>query len=60
MKDAAVGLERLFRREISWNRGVGAQRHRDGGRGWAEESWQRCRGVREPSALAPEYQGNNL
>ena len=60
MKDAGVGLECLFRREIAWNRGVGAQRHCDGGRGWAEESGQRCGGVRKPSALALAYQGNNL
>ena len=60
MKDVGVGLECLFRREISWNRGVGAQRHRDGGRGWAEESGEGCGGVRKPSALAPAYQGDNL
>ena len=60
MKDAGVGLEHLFRREIARNRGVGTQRHRDGGRGWAEESGQRYGGVRKPSALAPAYQGNNL
>ena len=60
MKDAGVGLERLLRREIARNRGVGAQRHCDGGHGWAEESGQRCGGVRKPSTLAPSYQGNNL
>ena len=60
MKDAAVGIECMFRREIDWNRGVGAQRHRDGGCGWAEELGQRCGGVRNPSALDPAYQVNNL
>ena len=60
MKDAGVGLKRLLRREVAQNCGVGAQRHRKGGRGWTEESGQRCGGVRKPSALAPEYQGNNL
>ena len=60
MKDADVGLERLLRREIARDCGVGAQRHRDGGRGWAEESGQRCGGIRKPSALVPAYQGNNL
>ena len=40
MKDAGVGLKLLIRREIDRNHGVGAQRHRDGGRGWAEESGQ--------------------
>ena len=45
---------------IAWNRGVGAQRHRGGGRGWAEELGQICGGVRKPSALAPAYQDNNL
>ena len=60
MKDAGVGLKHLFRREIARNCGVGAQRHCDGGRGWEEGSGQRCGGVRNPSALAPVYQGNNL
>ena len=60
MKDASVGLERLLRREVARNRGVGAQRHRDGGRGWAEESGQRCGGVIKPSFIAPDFQGNNL
>ena len=60
MKDAGVGLELLFRREIARNRGVGAQRHRGGGHGWAEESGQRRGGVRKPSALDPVYQGDNL
>ena len=60
MKDAGVGLERLLRREFARNHGVGAQRHRDGGRGWADELGQRCGGVRNPSDLAPAYQGNNL
>ena len=60
MKDAGVGLKLLIRREIDRNHGVGAQRHRDGGRGWAEESGQRCSGLRNPSALVPEYQGDNL
>ena len=60
MKDVGVGLGRLFRFEIAWNRGVGAQRHRNGVRGWAEESGQRCGGVRKPAALVPAYQGNNL
>ena len=41
MKDAGVGLERLLRHEVAWNRGLGAQRHHDGGRGWAVESGQR-------------------
>ena len=53
MKDAGVGLKRLLRREIAQNRGVGAQRHRDGGSGWEEESGQRCGSVRKPYALAP-------
>ena len=60
MKDAGVGLERLLRREIARNRGVGVHRHRDGGRGWEEESGHRCGRVKNPSALAPEYQGDNL
>ena len=60
MKDAVFGLERLFRREIARNRGLGAQRHRDGGRGWVEESGQGCGVIRKPSALAPAYQGDNL
>ena len=60
MKDAGVGIERLFSHEIAWNSGVGAQRHHDGSRGWAEELGQRCDGVRKPSALAPAYQGDNL
>ena len=60
MKDSGVGLERLLGREVACNHGVGAQRHSDGGCGWAGESGQRCGGVRKPSALAPEYQGNNL
>ena len=60
MKDAGVGLERLLRHEVAWNRGLGAQRHHDGGRGWAVESGQRRGGVRKPYALAPVYQGDNL
>ena len=60
MKDASVRLEHLLRREVDWNRGAGAQYHRDGGRNWTEESGQRCGGVKKPSALAPEYQDNNL
>ena len=60
MKDASVGLKHLLSREIAWNRGVGVQRHRDGGRGWAEESGEGCGGVRKPSALVPAYQGDNL
>ena len=60
MKDAGVRIERLFGREIAWNRGVGAQRHRDGSHGWEEELGQRCGGVRKSSALAPAYQGDNL
>ena len=60
MKDAGVGLERLLRREVTLNHGVGAQRHRDGGHNWEEESGQRCGGVRRPSALAPAYQYDNL
>ena len=60
MKDAGVWLERLLGREVARNRGVGVQRHRDGGRGWVEESGQKCDSVRKPSALAPAYQGNNL
>ena len=38
MKDAGVIIERLLRREVARNRGVGAHRHRDGGRDRAEES----------------------
>ena len=60
MKDDGVGLERLLGREVALNRGVGAQRHHEGGRGWAEEVGQRCGGIRKPSALAPVYQGDNL
>ena len=60
MKDASVGLECLFRREIAWNRGVGVQRHCDGGHSWAEESLQRYGSVRKPSVLAPVYKGNNI
>ena len=60
MKDAGVRLERLLRHEVAQNRGVGAYRHRDGGHNWAEESGQRCGGVRKPFALAPAYQGDNL
>ena len=60
MKDAGVGLERLLGCEVACNLGVGAQRHSDDGCGWAEESGQRCGGVRKQSALAPVYQGNNL
>ena len=60
MEDAGVGLERLLGREVARNCGVGTQRHCDSGRGWAEESGQRCGGVRKPSALAPAYQGDNL
>ena len=36
MEDAGVGLERLLGREVARNRGVSAQRHCDGERGWAE------------------------
>ena len=60
MKDASVGLERLFRREIAWNCGVGVQQHCDSDRGWAEESGQICGSVKNTYALAPEYQGNYL
>ena len=60
MKDAGVRLERLLRREVARNRGVGAQRHHDGGHGWAEESGQRCGGVRKPPALAPAHKGDKL
>ena len=52
-----LDIERLLGREIARNRGVGAHRHRDGGRGRAEESGQRCGGVRKPYALAPAYIG---
>ena len=38
--------------------GVGAQHHRDSGRGWAEELGQICDGVRKSYALAPAYQGD--
>ena len=60
MKDARVGLKRLLGREVARNCGVGAHRHRDGGRDWVEESGHICGGVRKPSALAPDYQGDNL
>ena len=60
MKDADVGIKRLLRREVARNHGVGAQRHRDGGRGWAEESGQRCGGVRKTFDLDPAYQDDNL
>ena len=60
MKDTGVRLKHLLRREVARNLGVGAQRRRDGGRGWAEELGQRCGGVRNPSAIAPAYQGDNL
>ena len=60
MKDDGVVLEILLRREVARNCGVGAQRHRDGGRDWVEELGHRCGGVRKPSALAPDYQGDNL
>ena len=60
MKDAGYGIERLIRHEIARNRGVGVQRHHDGGCDWAEESGQKFGGVRKSSALAPEYQGYNL
>ena len=60
MKDAGVRLERLFRREIDRNRGVGTQRRRDVGHSWVEESGKRYGDVRKPSALAPAYQVDNL
>ena len=60
MKDAGVGLECLFGREVARNCGVGAQNHRDGGHGWAEESGQRCGVFGKPSTLALAYQGDNL
>ena len=60
MEDAGVGLERLPRHEVAWNHGVGVQRHCGGGHGWVDELGQRCGGVRNPSALAPVYQGNKL
>ena len=60
MKDSSVGLKNLLRHEIARNHGVGAHRHRDNGRGWAEEPGERCGGVRNSSALAPTYQGDNL
>ena len=60
MKDAGVGLERLIGHEFTWNCGVGAQRHRDDGRGLADKSGQKCDDIRNPSALAPAYQGDNL
>ena len=60
MKDAGVGLERLIRREVAQNRGVGVQRHRDSERDWADESGQICGGVRKTSTFAPAYQGDNL
>ena len=60
MKDASVGLERLLGRDVAQNCEVGVQRHRDGRRSWAEESGQRCGGIRKPSALDPAYQADNL
>ena len=60
MEDDGVGLERLLGSEVARNRRVSAQRHRDSGRGWAEESGQICGGVRNSPALAPDYQGDNL
>ena len=57
MEDAGVRLEHLLRREVARNRGVGGQRHHDGGRSWAEYSGQRCGCVINPPALAPVYQG---
>ena len=60
MKESGVGLERLFRRDSAWNHGVGMQRHRDSGHGWTEESGQICGSVRNPSGIAPDYQGDNL
>ena len=60
MKDDGVRLERLLRREVARNLGVGTQCHYDGGHGWTEESGQRCGGVRNPSALPLAYQGDNL
>ena len=60
MKDSGVRLEHLLGREVARNHGVGVHRHRDGRRGWAKESGQRCGGVRNPSAIAPSYQGDNL
>ena len=59
-KDTIVGIKRLLRRDVDQNRGVGAQRHRDDRCGWAEELGQRCGGVRNPYALVPEYQGDNI
>ena len=55
-----VGLERLIGCKVAWDRGVGAQRHCGGRRGWAKESVQICRGVRNPSTLVPAYQGDTL
>ena len=60
MKDAGVGLKCLLGCEVARNRGVGVQRHCDGGRSWEEESGQRCGGVRKLYALAPAHQGDNL
>ena len=60
MKDAGVGLEHLRGREVARNRGVGAQRHCDGRRCWAEELGQISGGVRKLHALSPGYQGDNL
>ena len=60
MEDASVGLKRLLGREVARNHGVGTQRHCDYGRGWEEKSGQRCGGVIKTSALAPEYQADNL
>ena len=60
MEDEGVGLERLIGNEVARNREVGVQCHCDGRRRWAEESGQRCGGVRKPPALAPAYQGDNL
>ena len=60
MKDAGVGLKRLLGHDIARNHGLGAQRHRDDGRGWAEESGQRCDGIRKTSYLAPKFQGDDL
>ena len=60
MKDTSVKIKRLFGCEVARNHGVGAQRHHDGGHGFIEESGQRYGCVRNPSALSPDYQGDNL
>ena len=60
IEDAGGRLKKFLGCEVARSYRVSVQSRFDSGRGWGEELGKRCGSVKKPSALAPEYQGDNL